>query len=77
LTSKALLQIKFSTLHEVRLVRHGNLESAKSIVSGSNEVHVRDQDSGTGFSPNNNHEANTSAQGINSKFPTIFTQGSG
>eukprot|EP00258_Populus_trichocarpa_P047618 XP_024463637.1 coilin isoform X4 [Populus trichocarpa] len=56
------LEIKFSTLHEVRLVRHGNLESAKSIVSGSNEVHVRDQDSGTGFSPNNNHEANTSAQ---------------
>ncbi|XP_052311463.1 coilin isoform X4 [Populus trichocarpa] len=56
------LEIKFSTLHEVRLVRHGNLESAKSIASGSNEVHVRDQDSGTGFSPNNNHEANTSAQ---------------
>ncbi|KAJ6903876.1 hypothetical protein NC651_021138 [Populus alba x Populus x berolinensis] len=56
------LEIKFSTLHEVRLVRHGNLESAKSVASGSNEVHVRDQDSGTGFSPNNNHEANTSAQ---------------
>ncbi|KAH8500032.1 hypothetical protein H0E87_015319 [Populus deltoides] len=56
------LEIKFSTLHEVRLVRHGNLESAKSIASGSNEVHVRDQDSGTGFSPNNTHEANTSAQ---------------
>ncbi|KAF9677862.1 hypothetical protein SADUNF_Sadunf08G0151800 [Salix dunnii] len=45
--------IKFSTLHEVRLVRHGDLESAKSVVSGSNEVQVRDH---------NNHEANTSAQ---------------
>ncbi|XP_011034044.1 PREDICTED: coilin isoform X2 [Populus euphratica] len=56
------LEIKFSTLHEVRLVRHGNLESAKSVASGSDEVHVRDQDSGTGFSPNNNHEANTSTQ---------------
>ncbi|KAG5240768.1 coilin [Salix suchowensis] len=47
------LEIKFSTLHEVRLVRHGNLESAKSVASGSNEVQVRDH---------NDHEANTSAQ---------------
>ncbi|KAJ6430378.1 hypothetical protein OIU84_021725 [Salix udensis] len=47
------LEIKFSTLHEVRLVRHGNLESAKPVASGSNEVQVRDH---------NDHEANTSAQ---------------
>ncbi|KAJ6351541.1 hypothetical protein OIU78_007458 [Salix suchowensis] len=45
--------LEFSTLHEVRLVRHGNLESAKSVASGSNEVQVRDH---------NDHEANTSAQ---------------
>ncbi|CAK7332515.1 unnamed protein product [Dovyalis caffra] len=62
LTSKALLQIKFSTLHEVRLVHHGYLKSAKSVPAGSNEVHVRDQDSGTGFRPNNNHKADTSVQ---------------
>ncbi|XP_034909909.1 coilin isoform X2 [Populus alba] len=56
------LEIKFSALFEVRLVHHGNLKSAKSVTGGSNEVHVRDQDSGTGFKLNNNHEAGTSAQ---------------
>ncbi|KAG6759045.1 hypothetical protein POTOM_035510 [Populus tomentosa] len=56
------LEIKFSALFEVRLVHHGNLKSAKSVSGGSNEVHVRDQDSGTGFKLNNNHEAGTSAQ---------------
>ncbi|XP_061973697.1 coilin-like isoform X2 [Populus nigra] len=56
------LEIKFSALFEVRLVHHGNLKSAKSVTGGSNEVHVRDQDSGTGFKLNNNHEAGTSGQ---------------
>ncbi|XP_011042379.1 PREDICTED: coilin-like isoform X3 [Populus euphratica] len=56
------LEIKFSALFEVRLVHHGNLKSAKSVTGGSNEVHVRDQDSGTGFKLNNNHESGTSAQ---------------
>ncbi|KAI9386606.1 hypothetical protein POPTR_010G048700v4 [Populus trichocarpa] len=56
------LEIKFSALFEVRLVHHGNIKSAKSVTGGSNEVHVRDQDSGTGFKLNNNHEAGTSAQ---------------
>lgn len=68
MTSEALLQIKFSALFEVRLVHHGNLKSAKSVTGGSNEVHVRDQDSGTGFKLNDNHEAGTSGQGITSNY---------
>ncbi|KAJ6719658.1 COILIN P80 [Salix purpurea] len=56
------LEINFSTLFEVRLVHHGNLKSEKSVPGGSNEVHTRDQDSGTGLKLNNNHEAGTSAQ---------------
>ncbi|GAV74936.1 hypothetical protein CFOL_v3_18416 [Cephalotus follicularis] len=48
------LEMDFSSLIDVRIVKHGNLSSAKSVTSAVNEVDERDQTAVTSQPKNNN-----------------------
>ncbi|KAK2636606.1 hypothetical protein Ddye_031398 [Dipteronia dyeriana] len=57
------LQIDFSLLIDVRIVMHGNLNNAKSVTAGVDEVSVENQDATTKLRDSNNNEgAHTPAQ---------------
>lgn len=62
---EAFLQIDYSSLVDVRIVKHGNFNSGKAVASEVNEVFVDNQTAVSGFgASNNNRETPAPTQGI-------------
>ncbi|KAH7515727.1 hypothetical protein FEM48_Zijuj10G0057100 [Ziziphus jujuba var. spinosa] len=62
LTSKVPLQIDYSSLVDVRIVKHGNLNSPKAVTDGVSEVTEGDQTSAWGLWPKKNGETQAPTQ---------------
>lgn len=58
------LQIDYSSLVDVRIVKPGNLNTTKAVTNGVNEVSAGDQSSGWGSWPDKNKETQGPTQGI-------------
>lgn len=59
------MQIDYSSLVDVRIVKHGNLNTPEAVPNGDSKVAVGDQTSAWGLWPKKNGETQARRQGIN------------